>query len=239
MKSRTYTQIHKIFGADLMISDIKLKIEYLNMEKKFQEQKVLNLQYLNNEITQYENPDLINFKPTFGPSSILNIERHQNSFREGEFFQLYAYIEDSLMIGCQRCLEYFRLPIGVEKLRGTSNIDAIQLFLEESMLIDRIQLEDEWLFVENLKNLRNFLVSRNRFGKNTISQEEMEKLLAFSKNRFTVKNSDISGINIHFSNEYFFFEILNLLESLLYKIGEYDLPEVDPRSIADQLGYIE
>lgn len=241
MKNIEYTNLHKIFGVDIILCDIILRTQYLKqMEESFQLFKIDLATRLHSQ------PDSVkNLNPGLCPSSSLKKENFLNemdfehSFREGQFFELVGYMEAVLLKVGQLSVDYFRFPHSIQELNGSNNIEATKLFFHKSLLMEMDKLEEDFLFFENLILLRRLLTSRNRNFTNFNSSQDYGWIVEFSTNRFCVGKDNTNKTNITFTNPYFFFEILSVLQNFLIKIGEYDLAEEDPRTVADQLGYID
>ena len=225
MNKRHYTKLHRVFGADFIIYDISLKIEYIdNVENNFRDYKANFSHYLDNQFS--DKLEGYSFKSSMGAADVLCKNQYESNYREGLFFQIYTFIEDSLMVVCQRCSEYFNLSHVVEDLRGSTNLDAIGRFLAKFLLVDFSIVESEWEFIQNLKSLWLFQISRNRFGKYDTSEQQMEKLRFFSENRYSIIAKNLlSQPNIHFSESIFLYEMLTTFERFIYKIGEHHLPD--------------
>ena len=242
MKDRNYTSLHKILGANSILSDITFRVELLKqMEDRFQLFKINLSNQLATRIVPSEPSQKALSEPALLKSDThIGEMEYEYNFREGQFFQIYAYLEDTLLKVCQRCVNHFRLPYSIEQLNGDNNFSAIKLFFDKSLLMDMDKLEDDFEYFENLQLIRSWLTSRHRCSGDVDSYPAFERIHQFSENRFSIGNEALcTNANILFTNPYFFFEILSVLESFIFKAGEYDLPEEDPRDLLDRQGYLE
>ena len=238
MKRKGKDSLAYIMGLGFIDFEFDLISQYINhMETHFEtELKIVEKDYTNfnkkleKDTSDYSDKHIGYIEDSFIDNFFMLKDVYLKNYRNAQIIQLYSYLEDILKKGCDRYASYKQTDYKVDDLRGSNDIDKIKKYLRQSIKIDFSQLNPEWQFLDNLRQIRNLVVHHKGKIKNNDpnnnSDKKFKTIANFSKDRFKLKpiGSSENHFELVFDKSEFFKEIIRNIENLVHKIG---INEVD------------
>lgn len=169
------------------------------------------------------------YEDTFADDIFMIQEVYRKNFRDSQIIQLYSFLEGHLLNGCNRYASLKLTKYKVSDLSGQNDIDRIKKYLNKTVNINTGDLNPEWIFIDNLREVRNQVVHHNGIIKNNDTKKHLDKkfnkIKAFSVGNFSLKpyGSSEDRFQMIFDNHKFMHIILKNIESLLEKIAAHKM----------------
>lgn len=227
-----------IMGFSFIAFEIHLREQYLNhMESHFEKElEVIGKDYevfmwsiKDKEDSDMSEEALSHYKDSFIDDVFLIQKVYRKNFRESQIIQLYSFLEDLLMKGCNMYASIKKTSYKVTDLNGQNDIDRIKKYLNKTVGINIGDLNPEWIFIDNLRVVRNQVVHHNGIIKNNdiakSTDKKFNKVKAFSVDNFSLETylSSSARFQIVFDKPKFMQTILKNIESLITKIAVYEV----------------
>lgn len=142
-----------------------------------------------------------------------------NSFRSGFVIQIFSFLEFELRSICEYHASKISSNFSVTDLRGTSDIDKAKLYLNKSTAVDLNDLNPEWLFIDNMRTIRNRFVHHQ--GLIPAHHNDFNKINNFARGnnillRKVDRDEDVYQLVI--ASKYFLLQGLDIIESFINKL---------------------
>lgn len=236
-RTRKKETLASIMGLSFIQFEFHLIDEYLNHMESHFKTEIENLdkefddyyKTIEKGETHYSEEYKDHIEGSLQDQAFMISDVYIKNYRNAQIIQLYSFMEDILKKGCSRYANFKQTDYKVDDLKGNNDIDKIKIFLIKSAKVDFSKLNPEWMFIDNVRQVRNIIVHNNGIIKNNdpkgAGDKRFKNVLKFSKGRFELKPylSSESKFKIVFDEPKFFKEIMENFEKLLNKIGSKDI----------------
>lgn len=233
-------RLGSVMGFSFIAFEIHLREQYINhMESHFEKElEIIEKDYdaFMKSISDTDGSDLSDeakshYEDTFIDDFFLIKKVYRKTFRDSQIIQLYSFLEDHLINGCNMyaSIKDTDYDYKITDLNGQNDIDRIKKYLNKTVGINTGDLNPEWTFLDNLRVVRNQVVHHNGIIKNNDTvkhtDKKYNKIESFSTGKFSLEPyvSSLNRFQIVFDKPEFIQDILKNIESFITKIAAYEV----------------